>query len=388
MHAIALARVRAITERHHPEARAAVDEAVSDLYPRVAAWHRWLHTERDPGRTGLVTIFHPWESGLDNSPRWDAALAAVAILEETSGERPDLAHVADASERPTDDDYRRYHTLVRELVDVDYDQGRAHRTHPFRMADVLFTAILAAADDALADLAEIAGRPEAAEGHRADAEHGRRGLDACWDPAQGACLDRDLIADRWITADTIAGFAPLVAGCGARPRRRARPPADRAVVRGGTLAAVGGPAVDRDRRPGVRPPVVLARSELAGHHLAAVVGVGAGRPPRPGRCDPQRGGRPAAGLGMQRVRGGPHRRAAGIERPVVDGSGHARLARPRKWQAGAAVSRRDPAADRGPHGAPQGRRTNAIHRLAPVTPATAAPRPPHRLGSPRHRALA
>ncbi|MDD9369893.1 MAG: trehalase family glycosidase [Acidimicrobiales bacterium] len=214
MHAIALARVRAITERHHPGALAAVDEAVSDLYPRVAAWHRWLHTERDPGRTGLVTIFHPWESGLDNSPRWDAALAAVAILEETSGERPDLAHVADASERPTDDDYRRYHTLVRELVDVDYDQGRAHRTHPFRMADVLFTAILAAADDALADLAETAGRPEAAEGHRADAEHGRRGLDACWDPARGACLDRDLIADRWSTADTSAGFAPLVAGCG------------------------------------------------------------------------------------------------------------------------------------------------------------------------------
>ncbi|HEX5947528.1 MAG TPA: hypothetical protein VFY82_14680 [Acidimicrobiales bacterium] len=213
MHAIALARVRAITARHHEGALAAVDAAVADLYPRLAAWHRWLHTARDPEGTGLVTIFHPWESGLDNSPRWDDALAAVAIREETSGDRPDLVHVADASERPTDDDYRRYHTLVRELVEVGYDHERSHRTHPFRMADVLFTAILAAADDALADLAGIAGHPEAADAHRADAERSRRGLDACWDPARCACLDRDLVADRWVTADTIAGFAPLVAGC-------------------------------------------------------------------------------------------------------------------------------------------------------------------------------
>ena len=213
MHAIALARVRAITERHHGDALDAVDAAVVELYPRLAAWHRWLHTARDPEGTGLVTIFHPWESGLDNSPRWDDALAAVAIREQTSGARPDLAHVADASERPTDDDYRRYHTLVRELVDAGYDHDRSHRTHPFRMADVLFTAILAAADDALADLALIAGRPGSADGHRADAERSRRGLDACWDPARCACLDRDLVADRWITTDTIAGFAPLVAGC-------------------------------------------------------------------------------------------------------------------------------------------------------------------------------
>lgn len=215
MHAIALARVREIAERRDDGALALVDRAVADLYPRLAAWHRWLHTARDPEGTGLVTVFHPWESGLDNSPRWDEGLAAVAVDEHTAGPRPDLAHVADAAERPTDDDYRRYHTLVRELVEVGYDAALAHRRHPFRMADVLFTAILAAADDALGDLAELAGHPAAAEGHRAAAALGRRGLDACWDPARCACRDRDLVADRWVGADTIAGFAPLVAGCDA-----------------------------------------------------------------------------------------------------------------------------------------------------------------------------
>jgi glucosylglycerate hydrolase len=216
VHAIALARVREITvARADDDSVARVDAAIAELYPRLVAWHRWLHTARDPDGTGLVTIFHPWESGLDNSPRWDAGLAAVATDGESVGSRPDLECVADVGERPSDDDYRRYYALVRSLVDAGYDPATIHARHPFRMADVLFTAILAAADDALADLAELTGNPAAAGRHRADAELSRRGLDACWNPARVACLDRDLVANRWITADTVAGFAPLVAGCDA-----------------------------------------------------------------------------------------------------------------------------------------------------------------------------
>jgi glucosylglycerate hydrolase len=214
VHAIALARVREIALRRD-DTVAHVDAAIADLYPRLAAWHRWLHTARDPEGTGLVTVFHPWESGLDNSPRWDAALAAVPTDDGTVGSRPDLGFVSDVAERPSDDDYRRYYALVRSLVDVGHDPATAHARHPFRTADVLFTAILAAADDVLADLAELAGHPGAADGHRGDAERSRRGLDACWSPSRVACLDRDLVADRWIAADTIAGFAPLVAGCDA-----------------------------------------------------------------------------------------------------------------------------------------------------------------------------
>ena len=36
-------------------------------------------TERDPEKSGLVTIFHPWESGCDDSPIWDDALTRVSI---------------------------------------------------------------------------------------------------------------------------------------------------------------------------------------------------------------------------------------------------------------------------------------------------------------------
>ena len=47
------------------------------LTPKLFAWHRWCYAARDPHGTGLVSIIHPWESGMDNSPLWDDALVAV-----------------------------------------------------------------------------------------------------------------------------------------------------------------------------------------------------------------------------------------------------------------------------------------------------------------------
>jgi neutral trehalase len=187
---------------------------VVELYPHLVNWHRWLHTARDPERTGLVTILHPWESGLDNSPRWDQPLESVDPGDDDEDlPRPDLTYVTDPSERPSDLEYRRYRHLVDCLIAVDYDQARAMDHHPFRVADVWFSAILAAADDALADLATTAGRPQDADAHRANAERIRVALDGCWDAEHGRCLDVDRITGKVIPTDTIAGFAPLVAGC-------------------------------------------------------------------------------------------------------------------------------------------------------------------------------
>jgi hypothetical protein len=52
-----------------------------EIYPEPLRWHRYLATARDPEGSGLVTIYHPWESGTDNSPRWDAPLRAVEVGE-------------------------------------------------------------------------------------------------------------------------------------------------------------------------------------------------------------------------------------------------------------------------------------------------------------------
>ncbi|MEO6989349.1 MAG: trehalase family glycosidase [Aquihabitans sp.] len=212
VHALALQRVREVSTGSGPEVLDAVDTAIADLYPRLARWHRWLRSARDPHGTGLITILHPWESGLDNSPRWDDALARIDPSVGPDGPRPDLDVVGDPAQRPTDDDYRRYRFLLERLIAVDHDQAQALRSHPFRMHDVWFSAILAASDDALADLAVVVGMPEAAEGHRADGDNTRAGLDRCWDTDLARCRDIDLVGGAPVAADTIAGFAPLVAG--------------------------------------------------------------------------------------------------------------------------------------------------------------------------------
>jgi len=54
-------------------------EFLTKIYPKLKRFHNYLLTDRDPERSGLVTIFHPCESGLDDSPVWDEALSKIRI---------------------------------------------------------------------------------------------------------------------------------------------------------------------------------------------------------------------------------------------------------------------------------------------------------------------
>ncbi|HET6949052.1 MAG TPA: hypothetical protein VFI47_01660, partial [Acidimicrobiales bacterium] len=49
VHALSLRRVRDVAARRGDGSVDLVDDAVVELYPCLAAWHRWLHTARDPG---------------------------------------------------------------------------------------------------------------------------------------------------------------------------------------------------------------------------------------------------------------------------------------------------------------------------------------------------
>ena len=155
------------------EARAFLGE----IYPRLLEWHRYLATARDPEGSGLVTIYHPWESGTDNSPRWDAALAEVVVGDLPPYTRHDLQHVGDPSERPTNAEYDRYLWLVEVMKRAQYDEAAIYREHPFLVKDVLFSGILVAANEALLAIAEAVGAPDADRTLIAGwLERGRRGL--------------------------------------------------------------------------------------------------------------------------------------------------------------------------------------------------------------------
>jgi glucosylglycerate hydrolase len=184
-----------------------------EIFPKLLAWHRYLATYRDPEGSGLVTIYHPWESGTDNSPRWDAALEAVEVGDLPSYERQDLNHVDHPDERPTDEEYVRFLWLVELIKRARCDEVALNDSHPFLVKDVLFSAILVAANEALEEIARVVG---ASEDDIALIEgwigRGREGLEERWDQELGLCLDYDLRRDTPLRARTIAGFATLVAG--------------------------------------------------------------------------------------------------------------------------------------------------------------------------------
>ena len=213
VHALA---VRRIWETAQDKDECGIEAAKTFLvgnYPRLFSWHRYLATARDPEGSGLVTIYHPWESGTDNSPRWDVPLSRIAIGEVPSYTRYDVQHVADASHRPTDEEYDCFLWLLELLKRARYEEVDIYGSHPFLVKDVLFSAILVAANEALLEIGEVVGAP--AE-ERAQVEawiaRGREGLEEQWDPALGLCVDRDVLTGESLRVRTVAGFAPLISG--------------------------------------------------------------------------------------------------------------------------------------------------------------------------------
>jgi hypothetical protein len=191
----AIAALRIWEAANNGKASAEATAFLCDVYPRLLAWHRYLLTYRDPEGSGLVTIYHPWESGTDNSPRWDAALEAVEVGEMSPHPRYDLEHVHDPSQRPTDADYDRYLWLVKLIKRAACDEATIYRSHPFLVKDVLFSAILVAANDALLEISRlVSASHEDAELISSWISRGRRGLESRWDPELRLCLDYDLRA--------------------------------------------------------------------------------------------------------------------------------------------------------------------------------------------------
>jgi hypothetical protein len=219
VHAIAVLRIWESAQAKDKDRIELAREFLRDSYPRLLAWHLYLTTARDPEGSGLVTIYHPWESGTDNSPRWDEALEAVEVGDLPPYTRYDLQHVADPSHRPSDEEYDRYLWLLETLKQARYDEAAIYESHPFLVKDVLFSAILIAANEALLKIADAVEAPEEERALIGGwVERGRESLEEHWDPDLKLCLDYDLRAGKAARVRTVAGFAPLIAG-GLNPER-------------------------------------------------------------------------------------------------------------------------------------------------------------------------
>ncbi len=195
------------TMLEHAQDAGLASERAGALYPKILDWHRWWWTKRDRDGTGLVAIYHPWESGRDNSPVWDDALARVEPT-TTSYQRRDTSLV-DVSHRPHKYEYDRYLALVELFRARGYDPDALAEQSPFKVADVGMNAILQGGNRDLMALAERFGtgdeRAEIAERIAlSDAAFER-----LWSPDRSLYLSLDLVSDRLIDVPTSASFLPF-----------------------------------------------------------------------------------------------------------------------------------------------------------------------------------
>jgi mannosylglycerate hydrolase len=189
--------VRALHEVHPDR------EFLERVLPAMESWHRWLHRERALDGSGLVAIVHPWEAA-DNSPRFDRALARLDEEDAAEVARVDRQH-ADARERPTNRDYRRYLLIVERLRACGYRPASV-RDAPFVYADLSFNSVLAVAEDDLGWLwREVGGDAERAT---AAAERLRQALGQRWDAAAAAYGTLDGAG----ATETVDDLFPLYAG--------------------------------------------------------------------------------------------------------------------------------------------------------------------------------
>ncbi len=197
----------------------------SDQGLRQAFWRRvrpalakyveyWGSARRRPGHL-LPVMVHPWESGWDNSPRWDA-LRLSDLKPRQPYYRLDNRFVR-ASERPTDSDYDAYLALIEKLEDADFELERYRSDSPFCVHDVLLDAAWYGAANDLNSICASLAEPPAVSGERL-AEFAAAFEASHWDEAAQLYFDWDCRREERIRTQTAAGVAALAGGV-AKPRR-------------------------------------------------------------------------------------------------------------------------------------------------------------------------
>jgi hypothetical protein len=190
--------------------RVAAADFLRRMYEPLCAWHDYLTTSRNLGGAGLAAIVHPWESGMDNSPAWDAAVqTCCAGGARVPTARADLRHVP-ATQRPGDADYAAYIELASRYREVNYCDADLLPDHGFAVEDPLFNGVLAWSEEALARIAAVLGANSRWHTDRATAI-GATLAQRLYAPELGMFVPLDLGTGELLPVAAVGGLAALVA---------------------------------------------------------------------------------------------------------------------------------------------------------------------------------
>ena len=184
---------------------------LEEIYPKVYASHKYLYDHRDPLNEGLVYIQHNWESGTDNSPIWDEIFENMDVsnARDVSHLRKDNKNV-DASERPTNENYKRYINLIDIFVECNYDDNQIYNKSPFIVQDVLFNSMLVKSNSSLIKIGKLLNK-DVSEIVAWNEKSIKSINDKFWDEKTGFYYAFDLKSNKRIPIKVSSGFMPLFA---------------------------------------------------------------------------------------------------------------------------------------------------------------------------------
>ena len=188
-----------------------VKDFVKTIFPKLMKYHSFLYNFRDPNKEGLFFIYHPWESGRDNSPLWDDAMNKIDVEPGSIPfyKRRDTS-IANADERPTTDQYDRYVYLLELGKKYKYDGEQIAEESPFLIQDNMMNAILIKSNDSLIEIGkdlnlDIGEVEEWQKLSRSNYEQ------KFWNEGLGMYVCYDMRFEKQMTHKEIGGLVPLFA---------------------------------------------------------------------------------------------------------------------------------------------------------------------------------
>lgn len=193
-----------------------------ETFPKLLAYHEWLYRERDPHAEGIVTLVHPWESGLDNTPSWMQEVylnemplwikfvKTLRLHSIFNLVRSDTKFLP-AYERIDIIDALNLYANARQLRKNNYETRLILRHSNLAIEDLGFNAILIRANTILAQIAlEI--KQEVPGWLIERFKKAPRSLELLWSPEHNQYFSRNFETFEHIEQPSIMTFLPLYSG--------------------------------------------------------------------------------------------------------------------------------------------------------------------------------
>jgi hypothetical protein len=196
------------------------------MLPAIISFHEWLYRERDPKDEGLVTLVHPYECGLDDSPpwldelhqrgipRWIKLIGPLdfivnRIRRDTRNTRP--------GQRMSNIEALSFFVALRRLRRKAYESDKILNRPYLAVQDLLYNSILVRANQRLAEIAKVAGVALPA-GLVKNAQLAEKALESLWDEESEQYFCKSYTAGHLIKQPSIMTFLPLYSGAISKER--------------------------------------------------------------------------------------------------------------------------------------------------------------------------